>query len=523
MDTHSIHQAMLDPATYPEPVGPIEFRETHISRLYLTPHHVYKIKKPVDFGFLDFTTLEQRQHFCQEEVRLNQRFAPDTYLGVVPIRSTAAGIRLGGRGIVVEYAVQMRRLSAQQMLDRRLAETDPSLPAEMERLGRRLAALHEESPVCRENGGKSDLETVYLNWQENFRQASPFLGHTLSARALALLTDYVHRFLDAHADLLTARERSGFVREGHGDLHAEHVCLTEPIRIYDCIEFNRRFRVADTAADFAFLLMDLEFRRRRDLARRLREAYGRAWEDPDLDRLLPFYKIYRAFVRGKVESFLAADHEAETTTRNEAAALAMHYFNLALAYLCPKVIVLIGGLMGSGKSTLGTALADALGAHLLRSDSLRKELAGDRAASGSNAPFGQGIYAAEFTRRTYDLLLIRSRELLSAGDDPVVVDASFLRREERDQFRQAGMQAAIPVIFVLTECDRQTALIRLDARQAAGKDLSDGRRELFDLQLAAFEPFSQQENAFVIDTHHSIAYNVQSLLCEIISRIGMRR
>jgi hypothetical protein len=281
--------------------------------------------------------------------------------------------------------------------------------------------------------------------------------------------------------------------------------------------------VADTAADLAFLLMDLEFRRRRDLARRLREAYGSFWTDPELDRLLPFYKIYRAFVRGKVESFLAADKEAGATTREEAAALAMSYFNLALGYLCPRVMVLIGGLMGSGKSTVGTTLADVLGAYLLRSDYLRKELAGNRAASGSKASFGQGIYSLDFTRRTYDLLLQRSRELLAEGDNTVVVDASFLYREERERFRQMGMEAKIPVILVIAECDRQTILARLDARQAAGKDPSDGRRELFDLQAAAVEPFTSQEDAIVIDTRQSIAYNIQSLLCEIISRTGMRR
>ena len=409
------------------------------------------------------------------------------------------------------------------MLDQRLAAADPALPAEMERLGRRLARLHQESPVCRQDGGVPNLEVVRANWQENFRQSAPFAGSTISARALRLLAGHVDRFLEENAGLLQRREDEGYVRDGHGDLHAEHICLTEPIRIYDCIEFNRRFRIADVAADLAFLLMDLDFRRRRDLGARLRAAYLAAWEGgPGIDRLLPFYQLYRAFVRGKVESFLAADSGAGGETRQQAAVRARAYFNLALAYLCPPMLVLTCGLMGTGKSTLGAALAGTVGASLLRSDALRKELAGNLGGSGRTAAFGQGIYSAECNRRTYDLLLQRSRELLTGGGT-VVADATFARRAERDRFRQAAAAAGVPCFIAVTDCDRATALARLDSRQAAGSDLSDGRRELFDRQAAAFEPVGADEGAIRVDTQRDLDYNLHLLLGEIIEQNGTCR
>ena len=519
MDSESLHQAMLRPETYPAAEGPIEFRETHISRLYLTARDVYKVKKPFDFGFLDFTTLCRRRFYCEEEVRLNRRFAPDTYLDVAEIRRTSAGLRIGGHGETIEYAVHMRRLPQEAMLDSRLAASDPALPAEMERLGRRLAELHAQSPVCRETGGRRNLEVVRGNWRENFEQMLPFANTLLSSRAHDFLRMFVDRFLASNAALLLQREEEGFVRDGHGDLHAEHICLTEPIRIYDCIEFNRRFRIADIAADLAFILMDLDFRRRRDLASRLRHAYSaHGPKDSALDLLLPFYMVYRAFVRGKVESFLAEDRGAASSTRQEAATRARNYFNLALGYLCPPLLILIGGLMGTGKSTV----AAALGAPLLRADAIRKEIAGELASSGSSAAFHTGIYAPEFSNRTYDLLLQKTREA-AAGGETVIVDASFAQHRQRERFREVARQLGIPCFLAITSCDRETALHRLDQRQASGQDVSDGRRQLFDSQAAIFDPVAEEESALVIDTLQCVDYNVQSLLCEFISRAGMHR
>lgn len=519
MPANTLHKALMRPESYPEPTGPIEHRETHVSHLYFTDHHVYKIKKPVDFGFLNFTTLDRRRFYCLEEVRLNRHFCPDTYLDVIEIRQNAGRIRIDGAGEIIDYAVRMRRLPAERMLVHLLQIKDPALPMEMRRVGQRIARLHRSADIIRcDVGGRSDLDTIHHNWQENFIQTAPFVGHTLVEHGQALCAAYVERFLAEQTPLLRFRQKAGFVREGHGDLHAEHICLTDPVRIYDCIEFNRRFRVADITADLAFLLMDLDFRQRRDLAgivlRAYREEFG---ADDDLPRLLPFYKLYRAWVRGKVESLLFADTAADTESRTAAGKRARRYFGLALGYLCPPVLVMTCGLMGVGKTTVGDRLAAVLGVSLLRSDELRKELADVPLTAGRDEPFGAGLYSTEMSTRTYDLLLKRALAALTDGR-PVIADASFLSRDERHRFAAAARKSGVSAIVALMECPSEVALARLDRRQAEGYDASDGRRELAADQARLFEPPAPDENIIRIDTTTDVDYNVQRLLCGIIER-----
>jgi aminoglycoside phosphotransferase family enzyme/predicted kinase len=522
MDAQALHKALLLPSAYPEKSGAIGFRETHVSRLYFTDRHVYKIKKPVDFGFLNFTTLDRRRFYCQEEVRLNRRFCPDTYLGVVEIRSAGDRVAVNGPGDIVDYAVRMKRLPEERMLDYLVRKVDDSLPGEMNRLARRIAGLHGKSEICRKNGGVFNREVVQANWRENFAQIAPFIGKTLSARAVDLCSDYVIRFLSGKNDLLLRREREGFVREGHGDLHSEHICLTDPICIYDCIEFNRRFRVGDVSADLAFLLMDLDYRGRRDLARILLAEYADvSGENREMEILLPFYKIYRAWVRGKVESFLSAETDVEKTTRQQASARAQGYFNLALGYLCRSpLLISTCGLMGVGKSAVAVELAAKLGAVLLRSDELRRELTGREITEKREDPFNQGSYSPEISRRTYDLLLERAAAPLASGKT-VIADASFARQEDRDRFRRMAGKAGVPFLILFMECSRQKALARLDRRQALGTDPSEGRRGLYSRQAATFHPLPETGEVIRVDTGGPIDYTVHFILCELIDRTGM--
>lgn len=516
MNPETLHQALLDPRTYPVPPQRIDFRETHISRLYLTEDVVYKVKKPVDFGFLDFTTLDLRRHFCAEEVRLNRRFAPDTYLGVSAICNSRGRIRIDGDGDVVEYAVRMRLLPQERMLDHLLERNAPELAGALPLLGRTIGRLHAGSDICRSEA-ETHAQSIHHNWQENLRQMEPLLGTTLSGAGLALCRDRISSALVRLAPLLTEREAAGLVRDGHGDLHAEHICLTEPIRIYDCIEFNRRFRIVDILGDIAFLLMDLDFRGRRDLAtlvhRTWQETVGVA-DDPEL---LRFYRIYRAFVRGKVETLLAADPGAAPATRAAATLIARRYFNLALGYLAPPALYLTCGLMGVGKTSVAQPLAHALGATLLRSDVVRKELPGISRETGASAPFCAGLYTPEQTRRTYDRLLqLATAEL--AAKRPVVVDASFARPEERARFREAAQQSGCPSLLVYLSCDEQTALHRLAQRFAAGTDASDGRPELYRQQAAHFVPPFPAEESIELDTRDAADVNVQNILIRLLHR-----
>lgn len=518
MDPADLHRALLEPASWGAGDDlAVDFTETHVSLLYFLGETVFKVKKPVDFGFLDFRSLPRRRFYCGEEVRLNARFAPGTYLRVAPLCRNGERIRLDGPGTAVEYAVVMRRLPAARMLDRLIAAGEPGLPGEMTRLGRRLAELHRTSPVPAERPG-SDRERVWENWQENFRQCAGLTGVTLVPGALDRVREAVTGFLEDHRGLLDRRQVQGLVRDGHGDLHAEHICLTDPLQIYDCIEFNRRFRVADLLADLAFLLMDLEFRGRPELAAAVLAAYRGAWgDDPDASLLLPFYRLYRAWVRGKVDSFLAMDPGADPGLRRQATTLARRYFNLGLGYLVAPLLMLTCGLMGSGKSTLARTLARATGALLLRSDVLRKELAGTAAAGSGELPFGAGIYTPAFTARVYDLLLERAQAGLEEGRT-VIVDASFSRAELRHTFCRAAGDRQRPTTILWARCPRTIALERLARRTRQGGDPSDGRPELWAEQAQRFEAPGAEEGTIAVDTTGDVDYTVQLILCRLADR-----
>jgi uncharacterized protein len=522
MHSDLVHKALLQPQAYPEAPAAIEFRETHVSRLYFTPEFVYKVKKPVDFGFLNFIGLDRRRFYCEEEVRLNRRFAPDTYLGVKEIRRGPQGIRLDGEGELLDFAVWMKRLPAERMLDALIAANAPELPESMDALAGVLARLESHSEICRGNGGVSNYEAVRRNWRENFDQTVPFVGQTLMACTLETCRNYVEQFMQDHQGLLLQREEVGYVRDGHGDLHAEHICLTDPIRIYDCIEFNRRFRVADVAADLAFILMDLDVRNRRDLADRLQSGYLQiAGPDPAFSKLLPFYKVYRAFVRGKVNTFLWADENAAPDIRHSCRELAQDYFSLALGYLLSPCLVLTCGLMGTGKSTLAKKLSRFTGAQLLRSDVLRKELAGISPEKTLQEDFGQGLYTADWTTRTYDALATRTATLLRQGRS-VIVDASFAENMQRRRFLTMAQKAGVAAFVLHLEAEDDTLSRRLQERVATGGDASDGRPALLQAQKRFFELPDPADHLIHVDANRAVSDSVEQTLCAIVGKSGYR-
>ena len=517
MDSQTLHQALLRPQTYNADLTEITFKETHISRIYFVGDRVYKIKKPVDFGFLDFTTLEKRFFYCQEEVRLNQRFSEGIYLGVVEIRDHDGCISIEGPGHAIEYAVMMKRLPEESMLPQLLAKNDPSLSDRMASFAQHIAERYQQLESYGPGSDDPHLEVVKNNWQENFVQTEPFIGKTIDQNTFDYLQSYVIDFEQNQADLFRKREVQGWVRDGHGDLHCEHICFLDgTIAIYDCIEFNRRFRIADVLADLAFLLMDLELRGRHDLATVVCDNYleviGRT-EDTDL--LLPFYQVYRAYVRGKVESFLSNDQNADETNRLAAEARAKRYFNQALGYLCraPRLI-LICGLMGVGKTTIARQLATSLGAEVVRSDEVRKELADIAPQQRCNEAFGEGIYSPGASKATYDLLLDRALQTLQSGRT-VIVDASFANRDERERFRLAAGNLGLPAWTIAVTCDREIALQRLDNRQSLGLDASDGRRDLYDRQAQAFDPIGEEPQVVQVDGSAETTKIVAQLLCTI--------
>jgi aminoglycoside phosphotransferase family enzyme/predicted kinase len=473
--------ALLNPRVYPRAVDRVELVETHISWVFLAGDRVYKVKKPVNLGFLDFTTLARRRRFCQEEVRLNRRLAPDVYLGVVELKGGGKRVRFGGPGRTREVAVAMRRLPADRMLDRLVQESaaDPPL---MDAIAGTLARFHAEADTGGEIDALGGIDIVRKNWEENFAQTATLPPDVLPPAVRRAVREFVDAFLESEASRFEARVRAGRIRDCHGDLQAQHVCCTDPIRIFDCIEFNHRFRYGDTAGEIAFLAMDLDRLGRPELSNRFLNTYLEASGDWEAVPLLDFYRAYRAWVRGKVLGFQLAAHPA---LAGQGRAL----FELAARYARPRSPVrlfITTGVIGVGKSTAAHALAAHLGAVVIRTDAVRKRLAGvplhARAAHG----FGEGLYTGEMGRRTYDLTLRLAAELLAAGLT-VIVDGSFSARAERAQARALAARLGVPLTVLW--CDAPEAVIRrrLRAREGDRHEVSDGREELLAAHRARYE------------------------------------
>jgi hypothetical protein len=325
-------QALLDPKVYPDKPPRIELGQTQMSFVFIAGDYVYKIKKPVNLGYLDYTTLEKRQFYCQRELELNRRLCPDVYLGVVPITRDRDNIAIGGRGEVIEYAVKMRRLPQEAMMDVLLGSNKVS--AEMvARVAKKLADFHHRAETSADINSFGSLDTITQNAEENFTQTEKYIGNTISSDIHQRIKDYTDSFIRHNASLFHQRVTQGRIRDCHGDLHAAHVCFANDIYIYDCIEFNDRFRYCDVASEVAFLAMDLDRYQRADLSRSFVDAYVTYSRDKGLLQLLNFYKCYRAYVRGKVNSFKYDDPHISEEERAESLATARSYFELAQSYI----------------------------------------------------------------------------------------------------------------------------------------------------------------------------------------------
>jgi aminoglycoside phosphotransferase family enzyme len=326
-------QAMLDPSFYPHRPREVEIIQTHISYLFLTGELVYKVKKPVDFGFLDFTTLEKRRHFCQEEIRLNKRFSPDIYLETVPISRNGNAFRLGDDAEVVEYAVKMRRINEDHMLYR-LLEAGKVKSEDMGRIGRHLAKAYAAIPSDEKARAFGSLDVISINIVENFEQTRKYIGGPITHETFDAIESWSLSFMKKKTAFFEQRVAQGSIKDCHGDLHLQHICVEgEKIYIFDCIEFNERFRFGDVASDVAFLAMDLDFSGYPEFARTFVHAYTEASGDATLAQVLPFYKVYRAYVRAKVTSFMLDDARLDDRTKGEAFQRAKQYYDLALTYV----------------------------------------------------------------------------------------------------------------------------------------------------------------------------------------------
>jgi len=493
-------KSLLKADAYPESTHSVEMLQTHISWIFLTDSHAYKVKKPVDFGFLNFSTIDRRRFYCNEEVRLNRRLCPDTYEGVVELRETPDGAAFYGEGQVIDYAVRMKRLPAERMLDR-LVKSNGIAAEDMRKVARVIADFHQAAPSSPAISEYGLLERIMLNWQENFEQMVPFEETTLSAEERELIRAWGSSFAEENAELFSRRVEEGFIRECDGDIHLENICLVDgKVCIFDCIEFSERFRCCDTAADVAFLLMDLDFHGRPDLAGEVIAAYLERSGDTGMAPLLDFYKIYRAFIRGKVESLRMSDSGIDQQERERAGAKAVRYFRLARGYIerrkLHKTLFITCGVMGSGKSTLAGQISFELGIASFNSDPVRKRLAGIAPDTHVSDAFAEGLYGLKASEATYAELLRLAEMELAAGRS-VIVDASFMRRDDRSRFAALAKRQSAAFSILHVSCSDPENRRRLTERSASGRSVSDGRLELLDKQQQEFEPPDDGEGLLI--------------------------
>lgn len=513
---------LLKPGSYPHQPRAVHLVQTHASFVFLAPPYVFKVKQPVNFGFLDFSTLAKRRHFCGREVALNRRLCPRIYLGVVPITRRAGRLALGGDGEVVEYAVKMRKLADPGFLRHRLEHGSVGV-RELDRLARTLKAFYlaqHPTPEVEEWGRIARLK---ISTDENFRQTAAFVGRTISRTAFDAIRRFTNGFYAAHRALFARRIREQWIRDCHGDLHLDHIHVgPKALHVFDCIEFNDRFRHVDVANDVAFLAMDLDFNHRPDLAEHFARRMAGALRDRDLPRLLDFYKCYRAYVRGKVESLHGDANAAPAAEREAAIARARKYFQLALRYAVagsrPLVLVVMGRI-ASGKSTLAEALSRELDWPVFSSDRVRKELAGCPLHERGDAEARARLYSAGVTRRTYQTLFEQAVEQAAAGGG-CLLDATFGRRELRREAVRQLARAGIPFLFVEAQTSLASQRQRLGAREGRADEVSDARLEDLAKLNSSYQPSSElgARRLLAVRNRGVVATVVRECLVKLVQR-----
>jgi hypothetical protein len=468
--------AMLKPGFYPNRPAEVTHKETHISHLFFADDLVYKIKKAVRFSFLDYSTLDKRRYYINEELTLNRRLAATVYLEVVPIGRDMSGWRLGASEHPLEFALLMRRLPDSRMLPV-LLESAQVTPEMMRSLAQVLAGFHANAQQLDRAGAAIHFDTVARQWRDNLADIEQVIGNAIELESFAAIKAFGDKFLDQNRGFISRRAFDGWVRDGHGDLHCEHVCFApEGIQIFDCIEFDPQLRLCDLASEIGFLLMDLEARGGARLVEALLPRYRDLINDSSLTVLLPFYKCYRALIRGKVEAL-----------RGGTSAAALRYFTIAgrqtwSAYR--PFVAVVCGLSGSGKSTLARELSERIGIEVINSDVVRKELTGK---NGRGVPFNQGIYSSEVTERTYGKMFDDSDQRLSHGQS-VIVDATFAQRRYREKLVAIAARHHAPVYFLHCVASDGLTQARLRERAESENEVSDGRWEIYLQQKSMEEP-----------------------------------
>jgi len=490
--SQALINALQNPALYPHPVKGFELIETHISWVLLTGEYAYKIKKPMNFGFLDFTGLDQRQHFCNEELRLNQRLTEGLYLDVLPITGSAEAPHIGGEGVAIEYALKMRQFPQGQMLNTLQANGELNA-GHIDQLAKQIAEFHLQTPKVPAEQPFGSAESVMAPVEQNFEQIRPCLSDKADLQQLDNLQAWARSSFERLKDLFEKRKANGFTRECHGDIHLGNATVIDgKVVIFDCIEFNEPFRKTDVWADTGFLAMDLEDRGLKCLARRFVSQYLELTGDYEGLEVLNFYKAYRALVRAKIALF-SMPAGADGVQRATSLRTYRNYANLAESYsaIPSRLLAITHGVSAVGKSHVAMRLVEALGAVRVRSDVERKRLFGEQPQTEAGQ-LQAGIYDQDASAATYQRLHQLAATLLRAGF-PVVLDATYLKHAQRKAAADVANATGVP--FLILDCQAPEAVIAswLEQRQAENTDPSDATLDVVKAQQASREPLDAVE------------------------------
>lgn len=529
MDHETFVEELKNPKTFDLPKeSKLQMIQTHISFVILTDSYAYKIKKPVDFGFLDFSTLDKRKHFCEEELRLNSRLCPELYESVITFTKTDNGnhLEINGKGPVADYAIKMKQFPQDNIMTH-LLKKDLITKVHIDDLVDQLVSFYNESPASKEISSYGSVNAVKKNIDENFEQTKDKIGVTISKDQFEHIKQVNDLFFNENSTVLNQRKENGFIKSCHGDLHSGNIVLfNSSLCIFDCIEFNKRFRYIDVASDIGFLAMDLDIQNRPFLSSYLIHQYIEKSKDSSLLTVLNLYKSYRAYVRGKVLGFQLDDPHFNQKKKQELLQQISLYFELSdyYAFLMDiqikqkrPIVFMMSGLTGTGKSTVANKIAVDYNATVINSDVVRKETEGiDKFERHLDDP-NTGMYSPKRVHQTYKNVMDYAKDILKRENN-VVLDATFQKRKHRLMAKALAEKFNALFIPVYCTCPESVAKKWLEERMKS-KSVSDGRWEIYQTQKETFDMFADDEQPVIFNTAEEDFEARMALFYSILKRV----
>jgi aminoglycoside phosphotransferase family enzyme/predicted kinase len=497
---------LKNPAFYGSNIESVKVLQTHISFVALTGEYAYKVKKPVNFGFLDFSTLEKRKYFCEEEMRLNKRLCRNIYLDVIPIAQKNNLVRLNGKGEIIDYALKMKEFSQDKIMTNLMkkGKIDEEV---IDKICTILVDFYNSGEHSDEIDKYGEVKSIKQNIDENFEQTKSIVDVAIPKDIYEYIKNVSNTFFYKKKDVFEQRIKEEHIHDCHGDLHSGNIVVTDKIYIFDCIEFNKRFRFCDVASDISFLAMDLDYLNYPFLSSYLINSYVEKSKDDDIFNVLNFYKSYRAYVRGKINGFRLNDPTVDKKEKKLIIETAKKYFDLSHYYASlfsielngkKPLLFMVSGLTGTGKSTLALKIAVDYHAHQINTDIVRKELAGIDKFERHHNEFNTGLYVPKKIDFTYEKVMEKAADFLKKGKN-VVLDATFQKKKYRDMTEEIAEENNALLIRIRCICPDKIVKKWLEKRLKK-KSVSDGRWEIYQKQKDMFEPLVSGENHIKVNT-----------------------